>query len=297
MKRLSSAFIVILIFSSALWAKSKETAALHTGIGTHIANPVPDEDNPEHWASIEELVEHQKQNERVGFVSNWGISVANITRIQSQSGRSNFVWNDKLVGAYYELCTTDFLNMGRFIKVNLFARNGFYYPYGYTFNKVPQVTTQTLLYNFDFFTGAKLSVSIKDWVLLSLKPGFHLSYQLHDKFHYVSIGAGFGAEVEVPISSRWSMNIGGIWTWDNANLGSNRRMRPFDYAWEYQAQIGFRYSKKHLNVKSFIPYKPKPPKKAKKVHMVKKKADADTETAGAAAESDDASAGLVAVSE
>ncbi|MCR5045654.1 MAG: hypothetical protein K6A42_03660, partial [Treponema sp.] len=147
-----------------------------------------------------------------------------------------------------------------------------YYPYAYTFNKVKQVTKQTLLYNFDLFTGVKFSMNFWDWVTVSAKPGAHLLYQLHDQWHYVHIGAGLGLEAEAPISSRWSFNIGGIWTWDNANIGSNRRMRPFDYSWEYQAQIGFRYSKNKLNIKSFVKYSPRPPK-TKKVRAIKPKKD------------------------
>ena len=107
-----------------------------------------------------------------------------------------------------------------------------------------------------------------DWVTVSAKPGAHLYYQLHDKWHYLHLGAGLALEAEAPISSRWSFNIGGIWTWDNANLGSNRRMRPFDFAWQYQAQLGFRYSKRKLNPKSFVPYAPRPPK-TKKVRALK----------------------------
>ncbi len=215
---------------------------------------------PSSWPTIEDLCANQR---RFGLLHNWGLSWAYITRIQKQSNRSNFVWSDKLIGAYYELATHDFLNMGENIHVNLFSRQAVYYPYEYKFNKVPQVTTQTILYNFDLFTGAALSLTLKDWVRLAIKPGLHVSYQLHDKFHFVNIGAGFGVEAEVPISSRWSANIGGIWTWDNGNMGSNARMRPFDYVWEYQAQVGFRYSKKCLNIKSFIRYRHRKPKEKK----------------------------------
>ena len=158
--------------------------------------------------------------------------------------------------------------MGRRVKVDLFARNAFYYPYAYTFNKVKQVTVQQVLYNLDFFTGVKFSMNFWDWVTVSAKPGLHVLYQLHDKWHYVHLGAGLGLEAEAPISSRWSFNIGGMWTWDNANLGSNRRMRAFDYAWEYQAQLGFRYSSRDLNPKSFVKYMPRPPK-IKKVKPLK----------------------------
>lgn len=261
----------LLCLCAFAFAKEKEMDVLHTGTGTQIANPIPDEETPGHWATIQELIE--QQGRKFGLLHNWGISWASITRIQKQTGRSNFVWNDKLIGAYYEMTTNNFLVMGRKVNVDLFARNAFYYPYAYTFNKVKQITTQTLLYNFDLFTGVKFSMNFWDWVTVSAKPGLHVLYQLHDKWHYVHLGAGLGLEVEAPISSRWSFNIGGIFTWDNANLGSNKRMRPFDLSWEYQAQLGFRYSKKKLNPKSFVKYTPRPPKK-KKVRALKPKAPA-----------------------
>lgn len=267
--KIKLAATTLLLLASAGFAKAmQDQNVLHTGTGTQIANPIPDEETPGHWATIQELIE--QQGKKFGLLHNWGISWASITRIQKQSGRSNFVWNDKLIGAYYEMTTNNFLVMGKRIKVDLFARNAFYYPYAYTFNKVKQVTTQTVLYNFDLFTGAKFSMSFWDWVTVSAKPGVHVLYQLHDKWHYVHIGAGLGMEAEMPISSRWSFNIGGIWTWDNANLGSNRRMRPYDFCWEYQAQIGFRYSKRDLNPKSFVKYMPRPPK-VKKVRPLKPK--------------------------
>ncbi len=261
----------LLCLCAFAFAKEKEIDVLHTGTGTQIANPIPDEETPGHWATIQELIE--QQGRKFGLLHNWGISWASITRIQKQTGRSNFVWNDKLIGAYYEMTTNNFLVMGRKVNVDLFARNAFYYPYAYTFNKVKQITTQTLLYNFDLFTGVKFSMNFWDWVTVSAKPGLHVLYQLHDKWHYVHLGAGLGLEAEMPISSRWSFNIGGIFTWDNANLGSNKRMRPFDLSWEYQAQLGFRYSKKKLNPKSFVKYTPRPPKK-KKVRALKPKAPA-----------------------
>ena len=264
----TAALLCLCVFA---FAKEKEIDVLHTGTGTQIANPIPDEETPGHWATIQELIE--QQGRKFGLLHNWGISWASITRIQKQTGRSNFVWNDKLIGAYYEMTTNNFLVMGRKVNVDLFARNAFYYPYAYTFNKVKQITTQTLLYNFDLFTGVKFSMNFWDWVTVSAKPGLHVLYQLHDKWHYVHLGAGLGLEVEAPISSRWSFNIGGIFTWDNANLGSNKRMRPFDWSWEYQAQLGFRYSKKKLNPKSFVKYTPRPPKK-KKVRALKPKAPA-----------------------
>ena len=271
--KLSKTLIVasaILLLGALAFAKKEEMTVLHTGTGTKISNPIPDEETPGHWATIEELIE--QQGRKFGLLHNWGVAWGSITRIQKQSGRSNFVWNDQLVGAYYEMTTNNFLVMGKHVNVDLFARHAVYYPYAYTFNKIKQEMTQTLLYGFDFFTGVKFSMNIREWVTLSAKPGAHLYYQLHDKWHYLHLGAGLGLEAELPISSRWSFNIGGMWTWDNANLGSNQRMRPFDYAWEYQAQLGFRYSKKKLNPKSFVKYSPRPPK-TKKVRALKPKKD------------------------
>lgn len=262
----------LLLAGTLAFAKQKEMTVLHTGTGTQLANHIPDEETPGHWATITELIE--QQGRKFGLLHNWGASWGSITRIQKQSGRSNFVWNDQLVGAYYEMTTNNFLVMGRYINVDLFARNAVYYPYAYTFNKVKQVTTQTILYGIDFFTGVKFSMNFWNWVTFSAKPGMHVYYQIHDKWHYVHLGAGLALEAELPISSRWSFNVGGIFTWDNANLGTNRQMRPFDFCWQYQAQLGFRYSKRKLNRKSFVPYVPRPPK-TKHVRALKPRKNKD----------------------
>ena len=281
--RIKIAVAALLLMGALAFAKQKEITQIHTGIGTEDANPIPDKETPGHWATIGELID--RQGRKFGVQHYWGASWSSVTRIQKQSGRSNFVWNDQLVGAFYEWTTNNFLIMGHYVNVNLFARHGVYYPLSYTFNKVKQVPVQTILYGFDLFTGVKFSLNVHDWATLSAKPGAHAYYQLHDKWHYVHIGAGLGLEAEFPISSRWSFNIGGIWTWDNANLGSNRKMQPFDFAWQYQAQLGFRYSSKKLNPKSFIKYRPRPPKKK---HVRKLKPRKNKEAAAEAAEGESA---------
>ena len=286
MKILSKTIIAagaLLLLGTAAFAKKKEVTQIHTGLGTKVSNPIPDRETPGHWVTLNELME--RQGRKFGVLHYWGATWASVTRIQKQTGRSNFVWNDQMAGAFYEWNTNNFLIMGHYINVNLFARHAAYYPYAYTYNQIKQVTTQTILYAFDFFTGVKFSLNIHDWVSLSVKPGAHGFYQLHDKWHYFHVGAGLGIEAEFPISTRWSFNIGGMWTWDNANLGTNRKMRPFDYTWEYQAQLGFRYSGKKLNPKSFIKYRPHPPKKkhVRKLKPRKNKAAKAQDAAAAAA--------------
>ena len=59
----------------------------------------------------------------------------------------------------------------------------------------------------------------------------------------------------MPLARRWTLLLNGMASLDNANLGSNKKMEVYDLAWQYQASLGFRYSKRAPNVKTYIPTK------------------------------------------
>ncbi len=202
--------------------------------------------------TYQELLDSQRH---MGVMFNWGAAWGNVTRIKKQSGRSNFVWNDSLLGLFFEVQSHDMLQPYKYAGINFVGRTAVYYPYRYTFNKHPQSPKQTLLYAFDFFTGPQVNFSIMDAVRVNFAPGVHWSYQLSDKWHYWSLGPGVKIDTELPVSSRWTILMGGMFSWDNANLGTNARMQPLDFAWEYQAQFGARYSYNCRNPFSYIKYK------------------------------------------
>ena len=222
------------------------------------------EDDPEHWPTINELTANQYH---FGILQNWGLSAAFVTRIQKKSDMSNFVWNDKMIGVFYEAKSHDFIRLSNNTELNFIARMAIYYPYNYTFRDVKQIPTQVILYAFDWFTAPTFSISFRDRIIFDTQLGLHIMYQLHDMWKYLNLGVGLKLNVEFPISSRWTLIAGGMFSYDNGNFGSNRNMRPFDYVWEYQAQIGARYCKKYLNRRSYIKYRPKPlkTKRVKKI--------------------------------
>ena len=222
------------------------------------------EDDPEHWPTINELTANQYH---FGILQNWGLSAAFVTRIQKKSDMSNFVWNDKMIGVFYEAKSHDFIRLSNNTELNFIARMAIYYPYNYTFRDVKQIPTQVILYAFDWFTAPTFSISFRDRIIFDTQLGLHIMYQLHDMWKYLNLGVGLKLNVEFPISSRWTLIAGGMFSYDNGNFGSNRNMRPFDYVWEYQAQLGARYCKKYLNRRSYIKYRPKPlkTKRVKKI--------------------------------
>ena len=69
----------LLCFGALAFAKEKTITVLHTGTGTKISNPIPDEETPGHWATIEELIE--QKGRKFGLLHNWGMAWASITRI------------------------------------------------------------------------------------------------------------------------------------------------------------------------------------------------------------------------
>ena len=222
------------------------------------------QDAPEHWPTIEELTAEQNS---FGILQNWGLSAASVVRIQKKDDVSNFVWKDKMIGVFYEAKSHDFIRLGEASELNFTARMGIYYPYNYTFRDVEQIANQVILYAFDWFLAPSLSINFRERLFFDTQLGLHMMYQIHDMWEYFNLGVGLKLNVEFPISSRWSAIAGGMFSFDNGNFGSNRDMRPFDYVWEYQLQFGARYSKKYLNRRSYIKYKPRP-LKTKKVRRI-----------------------------
>jgi len=170
-----------------------------------------------------------------------GVSIANVTRIVKQTTRSNFVWNDSLVGLFVDIQT------GNCKPFNYLLRIAAYYPYHYTFNDVEQKAKQTILYAADAFIGPYWELNIWHIAILSVSPGVHYFYQLKDRFQYSNLGIGAFASLEFPISKGFTVVANGIFSYDYGNLGSNAKMQPVDFTWEWQFDIGVRWSKKKRN--------------------------------------------------
>lgn len=182
------------------------------------------------------------------FIFDEGISFDMITRLQKQDkyDRSDFVWQNYLIGAYFDATT---VNMK---PVNSMIRVAAYYPFYYTFNGMEQFPKQTILYAFDLYAGPVFHANMWQYVLLNFSAGLHYMYQLTDEYHLNYLGAGIVLGAELPVARRWTVVNNGTFTLDYANFGTNQKVQPFDYAWSYQISLGVRYSKKKLHKYAYI---------------------------------------------
>jgi len=89
-------------------------------------------------------------------------------------------------------------------------------------------------------------------VRINAGPALHMFFLNADRWNYFNLGAAAVVGIEAPLASRWTLLVDGYASIDNGNLGTNRQMEPFDIVWQYQVDIGFRYSKKKRNDASLI---------------------------------------------
>ncbi len=182
-------------------------------------------------------------------VFNEGLASAWVTRIVYQEDRSNFVFKDFLAGAYFSLKT---VNMQ---PLNSMVRLAVYYPFTSTFNDFPQQKVKVIQYGIDLFAGVDFELNMWEYVRFNISPGFHFLYQTADRWDYINLGAAALVGVELPVSRRWTILINGIASLDSGNFGNNKTVEPYDMVYQYQLDIGVRYSKKTPNKYSYI--KPK----------------------------------------
>ena len=177
-----------------------------------------------------------------------GVTFDMVTRLQKQDKhqRNDFVWQDYLVGAYFDMTSVNMKPVNSMIRISA------YYPFYHTFNGMEQVAKQTILYAFDVFAGPVIHADMWKYVRLNLAGGIHYMYQLSDEYHLNYLGAGILTGIELPVARRWTIVNNGTFTLDYANLGSNQRMCPYDYSWSYQISLGVRYSKKYLHKYAYI---------------------------------------------
>lgn len=194
-------------------------------------------------------------NEKTGFprikakpfvMFNEGIAMAQVTRIQTVSGRSNFVWQNDMIGAFFQIQTRNMKPLNSVIRTSVF------YPFYNKFNEVKQFPKQTILYAFDLFAGPILETDMWKYVRLKFGLGLHYMYQLSDEYHLHYLGGGALAGLELPIEPRWTILLDGTFSFDYPNLGTNRLVQPYDYSWQYQLNLGVRYSVKGKNRYSYI---------------------------------------------
>lgn len=180
------------------------------------------------------------------IVFNEGLSAGMINRIEKQDSRSNFVRENYLIGAYFEMQTENMKPINSLVKVTA------YYPFYNTFNGMKQYPKQVILYAFDLFAGPVLQADMWNYVHLKIASGLHYMYQLTDEYHMNYLGLGVKGGIELPVAKRWTILLNGLFTVDYPNLGTNKNIQPFDISWQYHIDFGIRYSKKKINKYSYI---------------------------------------------
>ncbi|MCL2211477.1 MAG: hypothetical protein FWB95_06115 [Treponema sp.] len=208
-------------------------------------------DDPYYDPDIEIIDGSNNDTKKLYVTFSYGATFSWLTRIidQTSRNRSNFVLKDFFPGVYF---TTELQNPKRITpEIRLAA----YYPLVSTFNDMPQKPKLPLHYAVDFFAGARFGFK---WSFFSLAPGLglHFLFLNSERWNYINLGVGAVIGVEFAISPKLSLLLNGMASFDNGNLGGNRLMEPFNITYQYQANIGVRYSKKKRNTSVlFIPKK------------------------------------------
>lgn len=177
-----------------------------------------------------------------------GVTYAMVTRIEDMEkyNRSNFVRQDHLIGAFFAMQSVNMRPVNSMLRVSV------YYPFLHTFNGMEQFPKQVILYAFDLFAGPMIQTDMWKYVRLNFAGGLHYMYQLSDEYHLNYLGGALVVGTELPIARHWTIVNNGTVTLDYPNLGTNQKVQPFSFAWQYQLELGFRYSKKNSNRYSYI---------------------------------------------
>lgn len=206
-------------------------------------------------AFSQEYSGEENLNPRTGFpeieekpfiMLNEGIAFTQINRIEINEARSNFVREDYLIGAYFAVQTKNLRPVDSIGIISV------YYPFYHTFNGMRQTTKQILLYAVDLFYAPFFETDMWKYVRLKFAPGLHTTYQLTDEYHMLYFGMEILLGAELPAARCWTVLVDGMLTVDYANLGSNRIIQPFDYAWQYRLNAGVRYSRKGINKFAYL---------------------------------------------
>ena len=180
-----------------------------------------------------------------------GLSYAQLTRIEKMENRSNFVRENMMAGAYYSVQTTGLPGIDFQLDVSA------YYPFYQAFNGMKQKTRNMIPYAFDGFFGAQKTFKQFRYIYINCALGMHYMYQLTDEYHMSYLGLGGAIGVELPVSKRWTIINRNYFSYDNANLGSNKQIQKFDAAYQYHINLGVRYTKRVLNEYPYIRMKSK----------------------------------------
>lgn len=256
MKKLKLSFVCLCIlslfsqyaFAEEVESKSEEAKVAEISDETIGSVNTKEEKTNESKSDEEETADFPKITDKPFVIFNEGVTYSHITRIiyQKDFNRSNFVWQNELIGAYFEVQSVN-------IKpVDSILRLAAYYPIYYSYNGMKQNAKQAILYGIDLFWGPIFQADMWKYVYINFALGPHFLYQLSDEYHHVELGIGTLLGVELPIAKRWTILTNGLFSLDYGNLGSNKDIQPYNLVYNFQVELGMRYSRKKPHKYSYI---------------------------------------------
>lgn len=234
-------FLLVFLFSSLIFAQETDEV-------NPVQEEIQEEVQVENTEDINPKTGFPNIREKPFVIFDYGLSCSWVNRVVNQEdfGRSNFNYQDFLVGAYVTMQT---MHMK---PLNSMVRLAGYYPMSFTFNDVPQVSKAILRGSADLFAGILFELDMWNYVRINLAPGLHVFYQYSDRFNFVHVGGAALANIELPIAKHWTIKLDGIASIDYGNFGSNKNIEVYDVCWQYQLDLGFRYSKKAPNKYNYL---------------------------------------------
>jgi len=221
--------------------KTIENAEENSAENTEEVNP--DQNKSE---EVEDPTKPSLSIPKIQIVMDEGVSYCQITRIEKQKERNNFVRENMMVGAYYNIQTVDFSFFD--FLFNLSA----YYPVYYAFNGMKQKTRNMFNYGISTFFGTTFTDDFFKMVDITGSLGMHYMYQLTDEWHMHYIGLSGNLGLVWPLTNKWALVNNNFFSFDNANIGKNKNIQPFDGSYSYHIDFGVRYSPRVLNKYYYI---------------------------------------------
>lgn len=175
-----------------------------------------------------------------------GVSYCQLTRIEKVPNASNYVRENMMFGAYFNAQTVDLS------FIDLFSTFTVYYPFYQAFNGMAQKPRNMFNFAIDSITGITFTYERIKYVDINFSTGMHYMYQLTDEYYMHYIGLALILGLDFPITARWTIVNRDLFSYDNPNIGSNRKIQPFDGSYQYHFSFGVKYSQKVENKYSYI---------------------------------------------
>ncbi len=209
--------------------------------------------------AAKEKTQTEPINEKTGFpeitdkpyvMFNEGLSCAMVNRVEKLEDRSNFVREDYMLGIFGQMQTVNMKPLDSILTLSL------YYPFYHTFNGMKQDAKQLLLYAVDLYYGLLINMDMWKYVNIKMSAGLHYMYNLTDEYHMHYLGPAVLLGLELPLAKNWSIIVNGSASLDYPNLGTNAKIQPFDFSWQYHLNTGFRFTLRGANKFSYINSRP-----------------------------------------